>query len=91
MRRPPILAKAPTPAPKRSVVVNWPGWGETLAVIAESGRPTAPVPGSRALPDDVPEPLAVALSPREHATSQGMVAADLAGNGVEPLDRHRPE
>jgi hypothetical protein len=70
------------PAPELSILVEWPSWGHTLAVVPKTGaqvylgkgfRPSAPA----AAPLEVVE-----VSERSHLRLAGLAAADLDGGGT---------
>jgi hypothetical protein len=75
-----LLGEVRTPAPDRSAVVDWPGWGETLAVTQKMGADVHFFPGLSRVADQSPSPMTVSVSDRPRRVA-GLAVADLDGDG----------
>jgi len=75
----------PAQAPFASIGVNWPDWGQVLAITSKGGGKMQLVPGYDPGLAANEEPLFVTVTARTHLSLAGLTAADLGGQGVPAL------
>lgn len=80
-----ILGDTAVKAPFESAVVDWPGWGQTLAVISLVGAEVKLFPDYDPYVPELVKVVKALATSRSHRSVVGLVAADLKGLGVPTL------
>lgn len=79
------LGDTPVKAPIESTVVEWPGWGQTLAVISLVGAEVKLFPEYDPSVPELVKVIKVLATSRSHRSVASLVGADLKGLGVPTL------
>jgi hypothetical protein len=80
-----FIGEVPAPAPELSILVDWPSWGNTLAVVPKTGAQLHLHQGFRPSDPATARLDVIELSERSHLRLAGLTAADLDGSGTPAL------